>query len=141
MVWSSADGQVKRAGPGAGPGDDEPGGGGPEGGGPGGDGSGRDEDDVVGVEDRELCNEMEAGTVETEPVAEVTEIRWEAVEDDTWASEVVMTLEIEAAADDIEDTVDEAVALETTCVCFTVSNSFYDVDGRCLKYCRRFEDR
>ena len=79
--------------------------------------------------------------METEPVAEVTEIRWEAVEDDTWASEVVMTLEIEAAADDIEDTVDEAVALETTCVCFTVSNSFYDVDGRCLKYCRRFEDR
>ena len=127
MVWSSADGQVKRAGPGAGPGDDEPGGGGPEGGGPGGDGSGRDEDDVVGVEDRELCNEMEAGTVETEPVAEVTEIRWEAVEDDTWASEVVMTLDTEATADDIEGAVDEVVALETTCVCFRVSNILMDL--------------
>ncbi|KAM0692102.1 hypothetical protein Q7P36_008303 [Cladosporium allicinum] len=111
MVWSSADGHVKRAGPG---------GDGPEGGGPGGDGSGRDEDDAVCVEGPEICNELEEGTVETEPVAEVTEIRWEVVEDDTWASEVVMTLEIEAAADDIEDTVDEAVALETTCVCFTV---------------------
>ena len=58
MVWSSVDGQVKRAGPGAGPGDDGPGGGGPGGEGLGGDGSGRDEDDVVGVEDRELCNEL-----------------------------------------------------------------------------------
>jgi hypothetical protein len=127
MVWSSADGHVKRAGPGAGPGGDGPGGGGPGGNGPGGGGSGRDEDDFVGMEDRELCNEMEAGTVETEPAAEVTEIRWEAVGDDTWASEVVMALEIEATADDIEDTVDEAVALETACVCFMVSNILVDL--------------
>ena len=127
MVWSSADGHVKRAGSGAGPGGDGPGGGGPGGDGPGGDGSGRDEDNVVGVEDRELCNEMEAGTVETEPVAEVTEIRWEAVEDDTWASEVVMTLDTEATADDIEGAVDEVVALETTCVCFMVSNILMDL--------------
>jgi hypothetical protein len=122
MVWSSAEGHVKRAGPGAGPGGDGPGGGGPGGGGPGGDGSGRDEDHVVGVEDRELCNELEEGMVEIEPVAEVTEIRWEAVEDDPWASEVVMAPDIEATADDIEDAVDEAVALETTCVYFMVSN-------------------
>jgi hypothetical protein len=65
--------------------------------------------------------------VETEPAAEVTEIRWEAVGDDTWASEVVMALEIEATADDIEDTVDEAVALETACVCFMVSNILVDL--------------
>ena len=37
--------------------------------------------------------------MEIEPVAEVTEIRWEAVEDDTWASEVVMTLDTEATAE------------------------------------------
>ena len=65
--------------------------------------------------------------MEIEPVAEVTEIRWEAVEDDTWVIEVVMTLEIEDTADDVEASVDEAVALETTCVCFMVSNILVDL--------------
>jgi hypothetical protein len=48
---------------------------------------------------------------------EVTEIRWEAIEDDTWVSGVVMALEIETAADDAEDAVEEAKPLERTCVC------------------------
>jgi hypothetical protein len=50
-------------------------------------------------------------------VGEVTEIRWEAVEDDTWVSGVVMALEIETAADDAEDAVEEAKPPERTCVC------------------------
>jgi hypothetical protein len=50
-------------------------------------------------------------------VGEVTEIRWEAVEDDTWVSGVVMALEFEAAADDAENAVEEAKPLDGTCVC------------------------
>jgi hypothetical protein len=116
---------VKRAGPGAGA----------AGGGPGGDGSGdggagRDEDGVVGVEDCWIWNELGEGLVETEVDAETTEGRWEAAEDDTWLSKVVMgteevlLLETEATAEGLdsltkgtEDAAEEAVALTITCVC------------------------
>jgi hypothetical protein len=50
-------------------------------------------------------------------VGEVTEICWEAVEDDIWVSEVSMVLDIETAADDAEDAVEEAKPPERTCVC------------------------
>jgi hypothetical protein len=60
----------------------------------------------------------EEGVVGEEGVfGEVTEICWEAVEDDTWVSGVSMVLDIETAADDAEDAVEEAKPPERTCVC------------------------
>lgn len=60
---------------------------------------------------------MKEGLAETVVNAEVTEVRWEAVEDDTWASEVVKALELEATGDGADGALEEAVALEMTCVC------------------------